>query len=104
MAQTASYISIIPLILNGWLLVTFFALPEEKSHRHYMSVGLTVSLVMISIAFIIPLGTKPDQCYNAITANDLQTDRSCAVTGVLIEAGAMGVVVWSQFMLEFIAK
>lgn len=53
-------------------------------------------MISIAVAFIVPLGTKPDFCYNDITPNDLHTDLSCAFTGVLIEAGAMGAVVWSE--------
>lgn len=83
-------------MLNGLLLLTFIVLPEDKSHRHYMSVGLTVSLIMIAMAFVIPLGTQPDFCYNDITPNNLHTDLSCGFTGALVEAGAMGVVVWSR--------
>ena len=53
-------------------------------------------MILIAIAFIIPLGTKPDFCHNAITPKNLHTDSSCAATGVFVEAGAMGAVVWSE--------
>ena len=52
--------------------------------------------MLIAIAFVIPLGTSPDFCYNDITPNDLHTDLSCGFTGAFVEAGAMGVVVWSK--------
>jgi len=96
-SKIGNYVSIASLILNSWLLLTFIILPEEKSHRHYLSIGLTVSFLMIAIAFVIPLGTKPDFCYNDITPNNLHTDLSCAFTGAFVEVGAMGVVVWSMF-------
>lgn len=95
-AQIANYISIISLICNSFLLLTFIIIPRDNSHRHYLSTGLTVSLISIAIAFIIPLGTKPDLCHDTITPNNLHTDLSCAFTGVLVEAGAMGAVVWSE--------
>lgn len=95
----ANYVSLASLVLNILLLLSFIVLPEEKSHRHYMSIGLTVSLILMNIAFVIPLGTKPDYCYNDITPNDLHTDLSCGFTGALVEAGAMGVVVWSTWTL-----
>ena len=92
----ANYVSVISLILNTFLLVTFIIIPREKSHRHYLSIGLTASLMLIAIAFIIPLGTKPEFCHDAITPNNLNTDASCGTTGVLLELGAMGAVVWSM--------
>jgi hypothetical protein len=92
----ANYVSIISLVLNTFLLVTFIVIPREKSHRHYLSIGLTASLILIAIAFAIPLGTKPDFCHNAITPNNLKTDASCGATGVFLELGAMGAVVWSK--------
>lgn len=95
-ARIANYVSIISLVLNTFLLVTFIAIPGEKSHRHYLSIGLTVSLILIAIAFVIPLGTKPDFCHNAITPNNLHTDASCGTTGAFLELGAMGAVVWSK--------
>lgn len=94
--RIASYISIFSLVCNAFLLLTFIVLPQEKSHRHYLSIGLTSSFILIAIAFIIPLGTQPDLCYNAITPNNEKTQASCAGTGVLLELGAMGAVVWSK--------
>ena len=95
--RVANYVSIISLICNAFLLVTFFVLPQEKSHRHYLSIGLTISLILIAIAFVIPIGANPNFCYNDITPNDLHTDAACAVTGIFVEAGAMGTVVWSKW-------
>ena len=94
----ANYVAIVSLICTTLLLLTFAVLPEEKSHRHYLSVGVTVSLLLLSLAFIIPLGTKPDYCYNDITFDDMHTDVGCAWTGALLLAGAMGTVVWSKFL------
>lgn len=47
------------------------------------------------IAFIIPLGAKPDQCYNAITPNDMYSNLSCAFSGSLLLFGGWLVVIWS---------
>lgn len=49
----------------------------------------------MQIAFIIPLGTKPDQCYNEITPNDMHSSLSCAFTGALLLFGGWVVVVFS---------
>jgi len=91
------------LILNSVLLLTYIVLPEEKSHRHYLSIGLTLSLILLSIAFIIPLGTKPDECFNEITPDNMHTDMSCAWTGALFSLGFMGAVVWSKYIVSSLA-
>lgn len=45
---------------------------------------------------IVPLGTKPDMCFDAITPNDMYTSQSCAWSGALLLAGAMGIVSWGE--------
>jgi len=95
-APVANYVSIAAFVCNVLLLLTFAVVPEEKSHRHYLSVSMTVSLLLLALAFIIPLGTKPDLCYNDITPHNMHSDMSCAWTGALFLAGAMGVIVWSE--------
>lgn len=47
------------------------------------------------IAFIIPLGAKPEQCYNAITPNDMYSNLSCAFSGAFLLFGGWLVVMWS---------
>lgn len=51
-------------------------------------------LTEIQIPFIIPLGTKPDQCHDAITPNDMTTSLSCAFTGFILLYGGVAVVTW----------
>ena len=46
------------------------------------------------LAFIIPLATKPDQCANAITPNDMHSDASCAWAGALLLGGGWWAIVW----------
>jgi hypothetical protein len=46
------------------------------------------------LAFTIPLGTKPDMCFDEITPNGMHEDMSCAWTGALVMAGGIGSVVW----------
>jgi hypothetical protein len=50
--------------------------------------------VSSQLAFIIPLGTKPQQCFNQVTPNDMQSSGSCAISGALILFGGLAVVVW----------
>ncbi|KAH9825852.1 7 transmembrane receptor (Secretin family) [Teratosphaeria destructans] len=93
-ASAANWVSVGGFIANALLLLTFIILPEDKAHRHYLSIGLTVSLLMLSLAFVIPLSTDPHMCYNEITPDNQDTDTGCAWTGALLLAGAMGVCVW----------
>ncbi|KAA8646969.1 hypothetical protein EYZ11_000127 [Aspergillus tanneri] len=63
---------------------------EEPAAKLLQIVGLT-----LQIAFVIPLGVKPDQCYNQITPKGMHDDVSCAFTGALLLCGGWIVVVWS---------
>lgn len=38
--------------------------------------------MLLELGFIIPLAGQPEQCYNAITPNDMNTSTLCAFSGV----------------------
>ncbi|OQE26140.1 hypothetical protein PENFLA_c007G00940 [Penicillium flavigenum] len=82
--HATSWISVAILPLCIFLLISYAVLPVKWTHRHYLS-----------LAFIIPLGAKPDQCHNAITPNDMRSDLSCAFSGSLLLLGGWLVVIWS---------
>jgi hypothetical protein len=46
------------------------------------------------LGFIIPLGAKPEQCFNAITPNDMNSSRTCAVSGAFLIAGGWCCIAW----------
>jgi len=46
------------------------------------------------MGFIIPLGARPEQCFDAITPNDMHTSRTCALSGAFILAGGWCAVMW----------
>lgn len=94
----ANYISVVSFICALWLLLTFAVLQKHQTHRSYLSVGLVISMIMLALAFIIPLGVAPEKCFDGVTPNNMQTDATCAWTGALLEAGAMGIVVWSEMV------
>jgi hypothetical protein len=96
-----------------FLLISFAFLPVGKTHRHYLSVCLAMATVMMQVSsrkhhvfkqgflivhpqlgFIIPLGAKPKQCYNAITPNDMSTSTTCALSGAFLMAGGWCGVMW----------
>ncbi|KAH0371821.1 Trimethyllysine dioxygenase, partial [Aureobasidium melanogenum] len=90
----AGWLSVVSLIASIFLLLTYAILPPEKSHRHYLSVGLIVSNVLLQLAIIVPLGSKPSMCHDAITPNDMYSNLSCAFSGALLLFGGMASVCW----------
>ena len=46
------------------------------------------------MGFIIPLGAKPDQCFNAITPNDMTSTKTCALSGAFLLGGGWSAVMW----------
>lgn len=48
------------------------------------------------LAFVIPLGVKPNQCFDEITPNNMHTSLTCAFSGAFIVGGALTVTVWSR--------
>ncbi|OJJ80706.1 protein gprM [Aspergillus glaucus CBS 516.65] len=97
MAKTKipSYISALIFPFVVLLLLSYAVLPAKYSHLHYLSVSFTIGICCMHVAFIIPLGAKPEQCYNEITPKGMHDDLSCAFTGSLLLFGGFKVVVWS---------
>jgi hypothetical protein len=76
------------------MLLSYLLLPAQKTRSHYLSVCLILSIMMIAIGFTIPLGSKPEQCHNEITPNDMYSSVECAFSGAFVIAGGLSVVVW----------
>lgn len=83
------------LPLTVFLLVSWAVLPAKFTNRNYITVCFTLSVVCLQIPLIIPLGTKPQQCNDPITPNDMHTDWSCAFTGAILLFGGIACVTWS---------
>jgi hypothetical protein len=49
------------------------------------------------LAFVVPLGVKPNQCFDQITPNDMYTNMTCAFSGAFIVGGGLVVSVWSKW-------
>ncbi|KAL4782665.1 hypothetical protein BJX76DRAFT_332161 [Aspergillus varians] len=93
--RIASWISVAILPLCVFLLISYAVLPAKRTHRHYLSICFTLGICCMQLAFIIPLGTKPDQCYNEITARDMHSSLSCAFSGTMLLFGGWVVVIFS---------
>ncbi|PWY90735.1 hypothetical protein BO70DRAFT_367979 [Aspergillus heteromorphus CBS 117.55] len=93
--KVASWLGVAVLPLCIFLLVSYAVLPAKWTHRHYLSICFTLGILFMEVAFIIPLGVEPKQCYNQITPNDMHTDLSCAFTGSMLLFGGWVTVVFS---------
>lgn len=102
-----------------FLLLSWAILPKEASNRHFLSVGLITAVISLQVcgsglicvshpnqqtssnlslqlAFVIPLGTDPEICYNGITPHDMHSNFLCAWTGALFQLGGMATTFWGM--------
>ncbi|KAF2843100.1 hypothetical protein M501DRAFT_926249, partial [Patellaria atrata CBS 101060] len=93
--RIVDWIGLASLCLCIFLLLSYAVLPPEKSHRHYLTVGLVMAITLVQISFVIPLATDPELCTNDITPRDQYDSLSCAWSGALVLAGAIGIAVWA---------
>ncbi|KAI1617837.1 hypothetical protein EDD36DRAFT_14094 [Exophiala viscosa] len=92
--EIANWVNVAALLLSCYLILSFLVLPVKYTHRHYLSVCLTLGVLFMELAFIVPLAAKPDQCFNDITPNDMQTSGVCAISGAFLLFGGWAVVIW----------
>ncbi|KUJ24053.1 G protein-like protein-coupled receptor : GPCR, secretin-like protein [Mollisia scopiformis] len=92
--DSASWVNVASMACSVFLVVSFAVLPIEKTHRHYLSVCLAIGVTLMQLGFIIPLGAKPNPCYNSITPNDQDTNKTCAFSGAFLIAGGWCGVMW----------
>ena len=96
--RAAEALNLVGLACMVFLLLTFVCLPAEKTRRHYLSYGLIVGAMFLSLAFVIPFASRPEQCFDEITPNDMFTNLTCAFSGAFLIAGGMSMAVWSKWM------
>lgn len=82
------------IISTLFLLLTWMLLPSIQSHRHYLSIGLTFSMLLTSAAFIVPLSAHTNPCTNTITPANMFTNSSCGWSGALLQAGSLATAIW----------
>ncbi|EHY59374.1 G protein-coupled receptor gprM [Exophiala dermatitidis] len=92
--EIANWVNVAAFILSVYLILSFAILPVKFTHRHYLSVCLTLGVVFLELAFIIPQAAKPDQCFNEITPNDMHSSGVCAVSGAFLLFGGWAIVIW----------
>lgn len=90
----SEWLNVVGLALLCFMLISYMVLPAQQTRSHYLSVCLIISVGMIALGFTIPLGARPEQCYNEITPNDMYTSMACAWGGAFIIAGGLSVIMW----------
>ncbi|QIW95887.1 hypothetical protein AMS68_001405 [Peltaster fructicola] len=90
----AEWLNVFGLVLLLFMLTSYVSLPVSKTRSHYLSTCLVLSIIMVCIGFIIPLAAPPDQCYNAITPNDMYSSMACAWSGAFLVAGGLCTTMW----------
>ncbi|KAF2253342.1 hypothetical protein BU26DRAFT_418404 [Trematosphaeria pertusa] len=92
--RAAEVLNLIGLVCLVFLLVSFICLPAEKTRRHYLSYCLIIAAILLALGFVVPFGTKPEQCYDEITPNDMFSNLTCAFSGAFLVSGGLSMAVW----------
>ncbi|KAG9532945.1 hypothetical protein KCU93_g587, partial [Aureobasidium melanogenum] len=94
LGTVAGWLNVVGLSLQCFMLISNTFLPAARTRSHYLTQCLIVAVIWINLAFVIPLGAEPDQCYNGITPNDMYTSMTCAWSGAFLLAGALAGSMW----------
>ncbi|KAF2662841.1 hypothetical protein K491DRAFT_584366 [Lophiostoma macrostomum CBS 122681] len=92
--RVAEGLNVAGLALLLFLLLSFICLPAEKTRQHYLSYCLIVAGMLLSLGFVVPFASRPPQCYDEITPNDMFSNLTCAFSGAFIIAGGLSMAVW----------
>ncbi|KAF7509533.1 hypothetical protein GJ744_007933 [Endocarpon pusillum] len=92
--EAANWLNVAAMVATMFCLLSFLILPVKWTHRHYLSICLALGVGFMELAFIVPLGSKPEQCFNAITPNDMRSSTSCAFSGAFLLFGGWAAVMW----------
>ena len=93
-ALATNYISLGSFICCLFLLLSFIVLNKTKTSRHYLTIGLVTGVGLLSLSFMVPIWTKPNECFDPITANDMYSNLACAWSGALVVFGGLASVMW----------
>ncbi|KAF4314014.1 hypothetical protein GTA08_BOTSDO01770 [Botryosphaeria dothidea] len=94
LTDAAAWVHVAGFILGGFLLISMLVLPVRATRRSFLNIILLVGIMLLELGFIIPLARQPEQCYNAITPNDMHTSTLCAFSGAFAAFGGMTLVTW----------
>ncbi|KAB2574607.1 hypothetical protein DBV05_g6724 [Lasiodiplodia theobromae] len=94
MTDGAAWVHVVGFILCIFLLISMAILPTNVTRRSFLNIILLVGILLLELGFIIPLARQPEQCYNEITPNDMNTSTTCAFSGAFAAFGGMTLVTW----------
>ncbi|KAI4738668.1 hypothetical protein E4T50_10890 [Aureobasidium sp. EXF-12298] len=94
LGTVAGWLNVAGLALQSFMLISNAFLPAARTRSHYLTQCLIIAVIWINLAFVIPLGAEPDQCYDGITPNDMFTSMTCAWSGAFLLAGALAGSMW----------
>ncbi|GAB1310080.1 Frizzled/smoothened-like sans CRD protein B [Madurella fahalii] len=94
MNAAANWVAVASTVCCVVLLLSWAVLPVDKTFRHYLSISLTAAVMFMNLGFVIPLAGNPEQCYDTITPNSMQTSSMCAASGFFIIMGGWAGVMW----------
>ncbi|EKJ75413.1 hypothetical protein NXS19_000631 [Fusarium pseudograminearum] len=94
LTSVANWVSLASQICCIFLLLSWACLPVEKTNRHYLSICLTIAILLMNMGFVVPLVAQPEQCYNEITPHSMYTSKVCGASGTFILLGGWAGVMW----------
>ncbi|KAI4723946.1 hypothetical protein E4T49_08322 [Aureobasidium sp. EXF-10728] len=94
LADGAAWVNVAGFILCGFLLVSYLVLPAAATRRSFLNIALLAGIMIMELGFIVPRGQKPEQCFDPVTPNDMNSQNACAATGGLVVFGGMLTVCW----------
>ncbi|KAF1989662.1 hypothetical protein K402DRAFT_326001 [Aulographum hederae CBS 113979] len=95
--RASEWVNVASLVFLLILLITITFVHKDYSKRTYLSTCLIIAVAIESLGFAVGLATKPNQCFNEITPNDMYTSMSCAWSGALICCGGLAISTWLWF-------
>lgn len=94
LSLVANWINVVGMACCLFLLISWICLPVDKTHRHYLSISLVCAVVLMNLGFIVPLAAKPEQCFNEITPQGMESSTVCAASGAFLLGGGWAGVMW----------
>ncbi|KAF7551448.1 hypothetical protein G7046_g7716 [Stylonectria norvegica] len=95
LTAVANWVSAVSMICCTFLLLSWAFLPVEKTNRHYLSICLTISVLLMNLGFVVPLAAQPEQCFNDITPHSMITNKVCGASGSFLLLGGWAGVMWA---------
>lgn len=92
--EIGSWVNLAAMFSTLFVLVSFAVLPVKWTRRHYLGICLSIAVLFIELAFLIPLAVQPQQCHDLITPNTMRTNTTCAISGSLLIFGGWAAVIW----------